>query len=131
MSSDNQSTPLGAPRLLRAQSLMTLRDCGRVVGSYLQSLDTLAAIRHEARFSGTPHPQRIRTFVGLVALALVAGSNTPAFAAVSVPARDQTMLIGTDVATPLPGLRFETSSEPKVLVIRVAPHCASCDEDFG
>ena len=74
--------------------------------------------------------QRIRTSVALIALALIAGPNTQAFATISDPATPQTMLVGTDVVAPVPGVRIEADSKSKVPLIRVAPHCPDCYGEF-
>ena len=77
------------------------------------------------------HTQRIRTFVGPVALALIAGSATQASAAISGPTTNHHTLVGNDVVAPVPGVRIEADSKSKLPVIRVAP-CPGCfGGDFG
>ena len=66
--------------------------------------------------------QSIRASATLMALALIAGPNTPAFAAVSDPAKGQAVLIGTDVVAPVPGVRVEADTTPKMPLIRLAPY---------
>jgi hypothetical protein len=73
----------------------------------------------------------IRTLVALTALVLFAGSNTQAFATISDPATGQTVLLGTDVVAPVPGVRIEADTKSKEPLIRVAPHCPNCFDDFG
>ena len=77
------------------------------------------------------HTQRIRTFVGPVALALIAGSATQASAAISGPTTNHNTLIDNDVVAPYRGVRIEADSKSKLPVIRVAP-CPGCfGGDFG
>jgi hypothetical protein len=63
---------------------------------------------------------------GMIAAVLVAGPNTQAFATISNPATDQRVLLGTDVAAPVPGVRIEAESKSKEPLIRVAPTCPGC-----
>lgn len=75
----------------------------------------------------------IRALVVLAALVLVAGPNTQAFATISNPTRDKTMLVGTDVVGPvMAGVRSEADSKSKLPLIRVAPGCPSgCFHFYG
>jgi hypothetical protein len=74
----------------------------------------------------------IRALVALTLLVLVAGPNTQAFATISNPARDKTMLVGTDVVDPvMAGVRSEADSKSKLPLIRVAPGCPSGCHFYG
>ena len=80
----------------------------------------------------------IHAAVGLAALILVAAPAIQAFATISNPATDQRVLLGTDVAAPVPGVRIEADTKSKESLIRVAPYhtggggsCGSCFFDGG
>jgi hypothetical protein len=71
-------------------------------------------------------PRSIRALAALAAFVSVAALATQAFATISNPATDQRTLVGSEVIAPVVA-GVEPASEPKVPLIRVAPHCSSCD----
>ena len=68
----------------------------------------------------------IRALAALAVFASVPALTTQAFATISDPTIDQRTLIGTDVVTPIIA-GVEPAPEPRVPLIKVAPHCPGCD----
>jgi hypothetical protein len=86
----------------------------------------LPTCKAQRRVSMNTPARSIRAMVALTALVLVAGPNAQAFATISDPATGQRVLLGTDVLTPVPGVRIEAESKSKEPLIRVAPQCSYC-----